>query len=77
MSVSTPEELRALQAAGAVVAETIRAMRRAVAPGVSTAELDAIAGRVFARAGARSGPQHGLVVDADAGDRRSRAAARR
>jgi methionyl aminopeptidase len=57
MSVSTPEELRALQAAGAVVAETIRAMRRAVAPGVSTAELDAIAGRVFARAGARSGPQ--------------------
>jgi methionyl aminopeptidase len=57
MSVSTPEELRALQAAGRVVAETIRAMRRAVAPGVSTAELDAIAGRVFDRAGARSGPQ--------------------
>jgi methionyl aminopeptidase len=57
VSVSTPEELRALRAAGAVVAETIRAMRRAVAPGVSTAELDAIAARVFARAGARSGPQ--------------------
>ncbi|MDX6571158.1 MAG: methionyl aminopeptidase, partial [Gaiellales bacterium] len=29
----------------------------AVAPGISTAELDAIAARVFARAGARSGPQ--------------------
>jgi methionyl aminopeptidase len=57
MSVSTPEELRALQAVGAVVAETIRAMRRAVAPGISTAELDAIAARVFARAGARSGPR--------------------
>ena len=57
MSVNTPEELRALQAAGRVVAATIRAMRRAVRPGVTTAELDAIAGREFARAGARSGPQ--------------------
>src|SRR3982750_4412924 len=57
MSIESPEELRALQAAGRVVADTIRAMRRAVAPGVSTAELDAIAGRAFARAGARSGPQ--------------------
>jgi methionyl aminopeptidase len=57
MSVSSPDELRALQAAGRVVGETIRAMRRAVAPGVTTAELDAIAGRVFARAGARSGPR--------------------
>ncbi len=57
MSVSTPDELRALKAAGKVVADTIRAMRRALAPGVSTAELDAIAARVFARAGARSGPQ--------------------
>jgi methionyl aminopeptidase len=57
MSVETPDELRALQAAGRVVADTIRAMRRAVAPGVSTAELDAIAARIFARAGARSGPR--------------------
>jgi methionyl aminopeptidase len=57
MSVFTPEELHALKAAGKVVADTIRAMRRAVAPGVSTAELDAVAARVFARAGARSGPQ--------------------
>jgi methionyl aminopeptidase len=57
MSVDSPDELRALQAAGRVVAATIRAMRRAVRPGVSTAELDAIARREFARAGARSGPQ--------------------
>ncbi len=57
MSVNTPDELRALQAAGRVVAATIRAMRRAVAPGVTTAELDAIARREFRRAGARSGPQ--------------------
>jgi methionyl aminopeptidase len=57
MSVSSPDELRALQAAGRVVAATIRAMRRAVRPGITTAELDAIARREFARAGARSGPQ--------------------
>jgi methionyl aminopeptidase len=57
MSIQSPEELRALQAAGRVVADTIRAMRRAVAPGVSTADLDRVAARVFQRAGARSGPQ--------------------
>jgi len=32
-------------------------MRRAVRPGVTTAELDAVGGEVFRRAGARSGPQ--------------------
>jgi methionyl aminopeptidase len=57
MSVDSPDELDALRAAGRVVATTIRAMRRAVRPGVTTAELDAIARREFARAGARSGPQ--------------------
>src|SRR5918998_6779839 len=57
MSVNSPDELRALQAVGRVVASTIRAMRRAARPGVTTAELDAIARREFDRAGARSGPQ--------------------
>ena len=57
MSVETAEELEALRAAGRVVAETLRAMRRSVRPGVTTADLDAVAGRVFSRAGARSGPQ--------------------
>jgi len=57
MSVNTPEEQRALRAAGEVVAQTIRAMRRGVRPGVTTAELDAIARRELRRAGARSGPQ--------------------
>src|ERR671916_811209 len=57
MSVNSPDELRALQAVGRVVASTIRAMRRAARPGVTTAELDEIARREFARAGARSGPQ--------------------
>lgn len=57
MSVETQEELEALRAAGRVVAEAIRAMRRQVRPGITTAELDRIGARVFRRAGARSGPQ--------------------
>lgn len=57
MSVKTPEELAGLSAAGRVVADALRAMRRAARPGVTTAELDAIAARVLRRAGARSGPQ--------------------
>src|ERR1700743_3667573 len=56
MSIETPEELAALRAAGKVVAEAIRAMRASVRPGVSTRELDEIGARVFAKAGARSGP---------------------
>src|SRR6201991_2505811 len=57
MSIDTPEELAAMRAAGKVVADAMEAMRRSVRPGVTTAELDAIAGRVFQQAGARSGPQ--------------------
>ena len=57
MSVRDAAELKALQAVGRVVADALRAMRRAVRPGVTTLELDAVAAGVFARAGARSGPQ--------------------
>src|ERR1700743_192219 len=57
MSIDTPEELAAMRAAGKVVADAMEAMRRSVRPGVTTAELDAIAGRVFQQSGARSGPQ--------------------
>ncbi len=57
MSIDDPDQLSHLKAAGRVVAAAIRAMRAAVAPGVTTAELDQIGGRVFRRAGARSGPQ--------------------
>jgi methionyl aminopeptidase len=57
MSAETEEELEALRAAGRVVAEALRAMRRHVRPGVTTAELDEVGARVFRRAGARSGPQ--------------------
>src|SRR3954469_8649989 len=57
VSVRDAAELKALQAAGRVVADALRAMRRAVRPGVTTAALDAVAAGVFSRAGARSGPQ--------------------
>jgi methionyl aminopeptidase len=56
MSIEGPDELEGMRAVGRVVAETIRAMRREVRPGISTAELDRTAARTFARAGARSGP---------------------
>jgi len=57
MSIETAEELEALKAAGRVVAAAVRAMRANTRPGVTTAELDEISARIFAKAGARSGPQ--------------------
>jgi methionyl aminopeptidase len=57
MSIETHEQLFGMQAAGAVVAQALREMRRAVRPGVTTAELDRVAAGVFEAAGARSGPQ--------------------
>jgi methionyl aminopeptidase len=56
MSVQTPEELAALRRAGRAVAATLREVARRVRPGVSTAELDAVAARVLARHGARPAP---------------------
>lgn len=57
MSVDTPQELEALKAAGRIVAETLRSMRREVRAGITTAQLDDVGARVFRRAGAHSGPQ--------------------
>jgi methionyl aminopeptidase len=62
MSIKTEEELEGLRRAGRVVAVVLRELRRRVQPGMTTAELDALAGRVFARHGARSAPK--LVYDA-------------
>jgi methionyl aminopeptidase len=56
MSVDTPEELAGLRRAGRAVSATLREVARRVRPGVTTAELDAHAARVFARHGARSAP---------------------
>lgn len=56
MSISGPEELEALRAAGSVVREVLEAMKKEVRPGVTTAELDAIGARVIEAHGARSAP---------------------
>ena len=57
MTIRTEKELQGMQEAGRVVRETLAAMRRAVRPGVSTAELDEVAYGVFERHGARSAPK--------------------
>ena len=56
MSVDTPEQLEGLRRAGRVVAQTIAVVKAAVAPGISTGELDRIAADHLAQQGARSGP---------------------
>lgn len=56
MSIDDPDQLAALRAAGLVVAETIRELARRVRPGITTADLDAVAAQVFERHGARSAP---------------------
>jgi methionyl aminopeptidase len=49
----TPEQLERMRPAGLVVAAALAAMRVAIAPGVSTADLDAIGERVIRDAGAQ------------------------
>lgn len=56
MSVDTPEQLKGLRRAGRVVAQTLKVVKAAVAPGVTTGELDRIAADYLAQQGARSGP---------------------
>lgn len=57
MTLSTPEELAALQRVGQVVASAIQAMLDAIEPGITTAELDDIGAAVLDAAGARSAPR--------------------
>jgi methionyl aminopeptidase len=56
MSADDPKDLAGLQRAGTLVAATIDVLERAVAPGVTTGQLDRMAAALFASAGARSGP---------------------
>lgn len=56
MIVTTPEELEGMRRVGALVAETIAAMRAEVRPGITTGELDLVAARLWATRGARSAP---------------------
>ncbi len=57
MSIESACELEGLCAIGAIVAETLEAMRQRVAAGVTTAELDAVAEEVLRRRGARATPR--------------------
>jgi methionyl aminopeptidase len=57
MSIRSQRDLAGMRAAGRVVSLALRAMRAAVRPGVTTAELDEVGARVFAEHGARSAPQ--------------------
>ncbi|MGI8760107.1 MAG: type I methionyl aminopeptidase [Jatrophihabitantaceae bacterium] len=54
IQLKTPEQLAVMREAGLVVAAALGAMRDAAAPGVSTAELDALAREVLRDAGATS-----------------------
>ena len=51
VAARTPGELDAMAAAGAVVADALRAVRQAAAPGISTKGLDEIAETVIREAG--------------------------
>ncbi len=61
MKIESEDDLAGMKAAGRVVRETLDTMRIAVEPGISTAQLDAIAARVLRDRGARSAPR--LVYD--------------
>jgi methionyl aminopeptidase len=51
IQLKTPEQIDKMRAAGLVVAAALAAMRAAVSPGVSTADLDAIAESIIRDAG--------------------------
>jgi len=56
MSIESADDWKGLRRAGRVVHLTLDALEASVRPGVSTAELDAVAARVFAEHGAYSAP---------------------
>jgi methionyl aminopeptidase len=56
MSIHGPEELEGMRAAGAIVCLMLRAMKSAVRPGITTAELDEVGGGVMRQHGAQSAP---------------------
>ena len=57
MSINGPEELAAMRAAGTIVRRILEAMKQAVRPGITTAELDAVGATVMREQGAQSAPQ--------------------
>jgi methionyl aminopeptidase len=57
MSINSPADLAGLELAGRITRLILEAMKASVAPGVSTLELDAVAGSVMRKHGARSAPK--------------------
>jgi methionyl aminopeptidase len=56
MSIESEADLAGMRAVGAAVASTLRELRQAVGPGITTAWLDALAARALRRQGARPVP---------------------
>jgi methionyl aminopeptidase len=56
MSINGPKEFAGMRAAGAVVCLMLSAMKSAVRPGITTAELDEVGTGVMRQHGARSAP---------------------
>jgi methionyl aminopeptidase len=56
VSITTPEELERLRAAGTIVRRVLEAMKQEARVGVSTAQLDAVGADVMQREGATSAP---------------------
>jgi methionyl aminopeptidase len=57
MTITNDEELQGLREIGRIVADTLAAMGKALEPGMTTAELDAIGREILERHGARSAPE--------------------
>ena len=57
MTITHQDELEGLRRIGRIVANTMHAMARAMEPGMTTAELDAIGGALLEREGAVSAPK--------------------
>jgi methionyl aminopeptidase len=57
MTIESDGDLAGLRRAGRVVALAIEEMKKALEPGMTTAELDAVGAEVYERYGARSAPQ--------------------
>src|ERR1700677_1425098 len=57
MTIGSEDELTRLRHVGRVVARTMAAMARALEPGMTTGELDALGRALLEREGARSAPE--------------------
>ena len=57
MTIDREDQLDGLKRIGLIVGRTLEAMRAAAEPGMTTAELDAIAAELLEQEGARSAPR--------------------